>query len=141
MKNIKIVLIVLFVVYFHLSSAQEVNEESAIMTIINDYFEGQRTDNPELIKRVFHPDAELKFISIRDSKYQTISLEKYLSFFSYSKERKFEDRIFNIDVTGTASSVKLLVKYDTFQYTHYMHLLKTDEGWKIVNKISCQEDF
>ncbi|KAA3616844.1 MAG: hypothetical protein D8M58_17740 [Calditrichaeota bacterium] len=137
----KLIINLLIMLSTQLILAGEIRDKEVINETIKIYIEGQRTDNQELIKKVFHSDANLKFISIRDNEYKIISIERYLTFFSNKKEREFEENIFYIDIVGTAANVKLSLKYETFQYTHYMNMLKTGEGWKIVNKITCQENF
>ncbi|NQX81912.1 MAG: nuclear transport factor 2 family protein [Flavobacteriaceae bacterium] len=62
-------------------------------------------------------------------------------FFTNAKTRKLERKIFYIDISGTTANVKLLSKYKTFQYIDYMNMIKTEDGWKIVSKISYKEVF
>lgn len=119
--------------------AQEMNDENAIKITLNNYFEGSRTDNPELLKKAFHPDATLKYV--KDNEYNMTPIQKWFTYFTNTKTRTFEDKIFYIDVTGLAANVKLSTKYETYQYTDYMNMLKTKDGWKIVSKISYREDF
>lgn len=49
-------------------------------------------------------------------------------------------RISNIQVYGTAASARLELMYSTHTYIDFMNLLKTREGWKIVNKIFHRDD-
>lgn len=120
--------------------AQNSNDKKAIEEKINYYFEGSRTDNPELLKKAFHPDATLKYIS-NDGDYKMIPIQKFFGFFTNTKTREFESKIYFIDVSETAANVKLSTKYKTYQYIDYMNMLKTKEGWKIVSKISHKEVF
>lgn len=119
--------------------AQEKDDRAAITESINYYFEGSKTDNPDLLRKAFHPEATLKFIS--DEGYQMRTIEKFFSYFTNTKTREFESKIYYIDIYGTAANVKLSTKYKTYQYIDYMNMLKTKEGWKIVSKISHQEVF
>ncbi len=119
--------------------AQQTTDKEAITATINNYFEGSRTDNPELLKKAFHPEATLKYINANE--YKMLPIQKFFSFFTNTKTRTFEDKIFFIDITGNAANVKLSTKYKTYQYTDYMNMLKTKDGWKIVSKISYKEVF
>lgn len=115
-------------------------EKKAIENIINLYFEGTNTDNPELLRKSFHPDATLKFINNKGF-YTMTTIEKFFSYFTNTKTRSFESEIYYIDISGTAANVKLTTKYKTYEYIDYMNMLKTKDGWKIVSKISHQEYF
>ncbi|MDT0553924.1 nuclear transport factor 2 family protein [Urechidicola vernalis] len=120
--------------------AQNVSDKEAVEERINNYFEGSRTDNPELLKKAFHPNATLKFIG-DDGTYKMIPIQKFFGFFTNSKTREFESKIYYIDISETAANVKLSTKYETYEYIDYMNMLKTKEGWKIVSKISHKEVF
>lgn len=141
MKKILLLSFIMILGLQQTSIGQQKSEKKEIKKVIQNYFEGQRKDNPELIKKVFHPLSALKFISVRDNEYKTITFERYVTFFKNKKERVFKDKIFYIDVSGTAANAKVLVKYDTYQYIHYFNMLKTKDGWQIVNKISSQKNF
>ena len=116
------------------------NDKEAIEEKINYYFDGTRTDNPDLLRKAFHPDATLKFIDVKGV-YTMRPIEKFFSYFTNTKTRVFESKIFYINISGSAANVKLSTKYKTYQYIDYMNMLKTKEGWKIVSKISYQELF
>mgnify|MGYP000601484390 CR=1 FL=1 len=118
----------------------KVNEKKAIEKIIDFYFVGTKTDNPNLLKKAFQPDATLKFINSKGV-YTKRSIQTFFSYFTNTKTRSFVSRIFYIDVTGTTANVKLSTKYKTYKYTDYLNMLKTKDGWKIVSKISHQEFF
>lgn len=139
MKTSKLILSFLILLSANSIIAQNMSDEDAIKATLNNYFEGSRIDSPELLKKAFHPDATLKYI--RDKGYNMLPIQKYLTFFTNTKTRDFEDKIFYIDVTGLAANAKLSTKYETYQYTEYMNMLKTKDGWKIVSKISYRENF
>jgi hypothetical protein len=40
-----------------------------------------------------------------------------------------------VDITGDAACVKVVDHYLGMQFTDYLALLKTGQGWKIVNKL------
>lgn len=119
---------------------KKVNEKKVIEKIIALYFDGTRTDNPDLLRKAFHPGATLKFINAEGS-YTMRTIEKFFSYFTNTKTRSFVSKIYYIDISGSAANVKLSTKYKTYKYTDYMNMLKTKEGWKIVSKISYQQFF
>ena len=118
----------------------KIDDKKAIEAQINLYFEGSRTDNPDLLRKAFHPNATLKFINAKGA-YTERTIETFFSYFTNTKTRSFVSKIYYIDVYGTSANVKLSTKYKTYQYIDFMNMLKTKEGWKIVSKISHQEFF
>ena len=116
------------------------NDKEAIERILSYYFEGTRTDNPDLLKKAFHTDATLKFINKKGT-YTKIPIQTFFTYFKNTKTRSFKTKIYYIDISKTTANVKLSTEYKTYQYIDYMNMLKTKEGWKIVSKISHQEFF
>lgn len=123
-----------------LSKIKKENDKEAIARIINYYFDGTRSDNPDLLRKAFHPDATLKFID-KEGSYKMRPIQRFFSYFKNTKTRLFESKIYYIDISGSTANVKLSTKYETYQYIDYMNILKTKKGWKIVSKISYQEFF
>ncbi|MEO9804199.1 MAG: nuclear transport factor 2 family protein [Reichenbachiella sp.] len=139
-KYLTVPALIILMSFLHMSvNAQTTSDEVQIRSTIQNYFDGSHTDNPELLKAAFHPDATLKYI--KEGKYQMIPIQKYFTFFTNSKKREFEEKIFYVDQYGNAANVKLSARYATYQFVDYMNLLKTEEGWKIVSKISHCEEF
>ncbi|WBX71068.1 nuclear transport factor 2 family protein [Tenacibaculum retecalamus] len=123
-----------------LSSLKKENDKEAIARIINYYLDGTRSDNPNLLRKAFHPDATLKFID-KEGSYKMRTIQKFFSYFTNTKTRSFVSKIYYIDISGSAANVKLTTKYETYRYVDYMNILKTKKGWKIVSKISHQDFF
>jgi len=138
MKNILLLLTILLT--YNVAVAQKGKDKKAIEKQINYYFEGSRTDNPDLLKKAFHADATLKYINA-DGAYKMRPIQEFFTFFTNTKTRTFKSKIYYINVYGTAANVKLATKYKTYQYIDYMNMLKTKDGWKIVSKISHKESF
>mgnify|MGYP000020582021 CR=1 FL=1 len=116
------------------------NAKKDIEKVLDYYFEGTKTDNPDLLRKAFLPDATLKFINNKGD-YNARTIETFFSYFKNTKTRSFESKIYYINIYGTTANVKLSTKYKTYQYIDYMNMLKTKDGWKIVSKISHQEFF
>ncbi len=53
-----------------------------------------------------------------------------------STQSDFKGWIESIDVVGNAArmTIKETGYFNTFNFTDYMHLIKTDDGWKIISK-------
>ncbi len=120
-----------------LGSARAENpEEAAIRQAIDHYFQGHATGQGDHFRKVFHPESKLFWI--RDGKFNTRTSEEYIARASgkpADDEARRKRRIANIDVTGNAAVVKIVLDYPTATLTDYMSMLKIDGEWKIVNKI------
>ncbi|MCH3882191.1 nuclear transport factor 2 family protein [Tenacibaculum aquimarinum] len=119
-------------------SLKKENDKEAIARIINYYLDGTRSDNPDLMRKAFQPDVTLKFID-KEGSYKMIPIKKFFSYFTNTKSRLFENKIYYIDISGSTANVKLTAKYEAYKYIDYMNILKTKNGWKIVSKISHQD--
>ena len=131
--------LILILLCVNITFGQSSEDKEAITTTINYYFEGSKTDNPETMKKPFHPDATLKYT--KDGEYAMIPIQKYFTYFTNTKKREFEGKIHYIDVVGTAANVKITATYKTHQFTDYMNMIKLNEGWKIVSKISYRKSY
>lgn len=80
-------------------------EEAAIRATLEHYLAGHATGDPREFRQAFHDEAQ--------------------------RRRWIE----SIDITGSAASAKIVLDHPTAVLTDYVQLLKTPEGWKIVNKI------
>lgn len=136
----KIIMMLTVLLTCNIAFAQKGNDKKAIEKQINYYFEGSRTDNPDLLKKAFHSDATLKYINA-NGEYKMRPIQEFFAFFTNTKTRTFKSKIYYISVYGTSANVKLSTRYKTYQYIDYMNMLKTKDGWKIVSKISHKEYF
>lgn len=108
-----------------------------IQNVIQDYFQGYQQADTSLIQNAFH--AETKLLSIANGKMDITEMKDWL--------KSLEDRhmrgdirvgklkIESIDVTDQAAAVKLKIRFQTFEFTDYLSLLRIDGMWIIVGKI------
>lgn len=137
-KNILLLIVGVMVISYSYAQSTSDQDKKEIEKVIGYYFEGSRTDNPETLKKAFHPDATLKYA--KEGEYTSVPISKYFTYFTNTKTREFEGEIHYIDVVGTAANVKLSVTYDTYRFNDYMNMIKLNNGWKIVSKISYREN-
>ena len=118
----------------------QTDEKTQIETIIKDlYFEGWMTGDTAKVGKVMHPTCHLKFF--RDNVFTDISRADYLSRFKpKEKTAGTEGRIVLLDVTGNIASAKCELETPKALFTDYFNLIKTNEGWFIVDKISTRVD-
>ncbi len=116
----------------------QTDDRALIETMIKDfYFEGWMTGDTTKVGRAMHPTCHLKYY--RDSTFSDISRAEYLSKFKpRAKEAGMEGRIISLDVTGNIASAKCELETPKAVFTDYFNLIKTSEGWFIVDKISTR---
>lgn len=115
--------------------AQANPEEAGVRKALEHYLAGHATGDPKEFRQSFHDEARLQWI--REGQYAQRSDDEYVAGASGkppSDEAQRKRSIESIDITGTAASAKIVLDYPTVVFTDYMHLLKTADGWKIVNK-------
>ena len=120
--------------------AQTTDEKTQIESVIKDlYFEGWMTGDTAKVGKAMHPTCRLKFF--RDNAFNDISRADYLSRFKpHAKEAGTEGRIMSLDITGNIASAKCELEIPKAIFTDYFNLIKTNEGWFIVDKISTRTD-
>lgn len=114
----------------------QTDEKGQIETLIKDfYFEGWMTGDTAKVGRAMHATCHLKYF--RDSTFADISRADYLSRFKpRAKDPGTSGRILSIDVTGNIASAKCELETPKLLFTDYFNLIKTGEGWFIVDKVS-----
>jgi len=110
------------------------NDLQLIRQTIGYYADGAANGQPEIVAKAFHTSAYMKFV--KDDSLVDVPIKEY--FTDYIKAGVQQDRtatINNIDITGSAASVKLTIDYATHQFIDYFNLLKINGQWLIVSKI------
>ena len=132
----KLLLLACLLLPVHLSA--QTSDSAQIYSLIHDfYFEGWMTGDTALVGRAMHPSCHLKYF--RDHSFGDISRSDYLSRFSpHPKEPGTEGRILSLDITGNIAAAKCEIEIPQAIFVDYFNLLKTDEGWFIVDKISTR---
>ena len=117
-------------------------EYEAIRQSITTFVEGLRILDYPTISKIFHTNA-LSFgvhagsISFVQRNHWKAMRERELADGTYDPENKAWFEILSIQRYGNAASVivELAFSTDPVDYIDLYHMLKTDDGWKIVSKI------
>ncbi len=115
--------------------AQTHPEEAAVRATLEHYLAGHATGDPKEFRQAFHDEARLQWI--REGQYATRSDDEYIAGAGgkpAADEALRKRWIESVDITGSAASAKIVLDYPSVVFTDYMQLLKTPDGWKIVNK-------
>ena len=140
-KNMKKILLNgLFLLVAIATVQAQTDDKKQIETLITDlYFEGWMTGDTTKIGKAMHATCHLKFF--RDSTFSDISRADYLSRFKpRAKEVGTEGRIVSLDITGNIASAKCELETPKALFTDYFNLIKTNDGWFIVDKVSTRVD-
>jgi hypothetical protein len=117
-------------------------EQELIQESIATFVEGLRILDYPTISKIFHKDARSFGVRngaisfVRRDHWQEMQ-EQELAEGTYDPENQAWFQILSIERYGKAASViiELTFSTDPVDYIDLYHMLKTDEGWKIVNKI------
>ncbi len=136
----KYLIFTLFIAMTGARMQAQTDEKTQIETLIKDlYFEGWMTGDTAKVGKAMHPTCHLKFF--RDNAFSDISRADYLSRFKpRAKDAGSSGRILLLDVTGNIASAKCELETPKALFTDYFNLIKTNEGWFIVDKISTRVD-
>jgi Putative lumazine-binding len=138
MKKILLSTVIIFVASTKFYA--QATDKSKIESVINDlYFEGWMTGDTTKIGKAMHATCHLKYY--RDNKFSDISRADYLSRFKpKAKEAGSSGRIVSLDITGNIASAKCEIETTKALFTDYFNLIRIEERWFIVDKISTRVD-
>lgn len=120
----------------HAQPSESLTDEQLINEAIEMYFDGWMTGDTIKIGHVMHRTCKLKLI--KEEKVLEIDRHSYLS--NFSPRPAIEGalgRIIDIDITnGKVASAKCELEIPNRIYTDYFNMMKLNEKWYIVDKIS-----
>jgi aldose sugar dehydrogenase len=131
----KIIIMLIAVLPFGAKAQQ--TEFQQIEKTIGWYFEGWGIGDTSLVGKAMHSTCHLKFY--REGKFTDISRNDYLARFKPQKRPdSLVTRIVSLDITENTAAAKTEIILPKFIFTDYFNLIKTNEGWFIVDKISVR---
>jgi aldose sugar dehydrogenase len=137
----RIILLILTVLGGAFAAQAQTNveaEKEQASQIIQLYFDGWGTGDSTKVGRAMHSTCHLKYY--RDGQFVDIDRGKYLSGFKpREKDKNLVTRIVQLDITENIGSAKTEIDIGKFVFTDYFNLIKTNEGWFIVDKVSVRK--
>ncbi|AXT59632.1 hypothetical protein D1816_04430 [Aquimarina sp. AD10] len=130
----KTIFTVLLFIFGTIATYAQTPEHDQVKATVSYYLEGGTNNDFETLKKAFHKDATMKFISNAGYK-EVNALEFFKKVIKPGPKQNRKTKVVSIDVEGTSAQAKLRIDYDTFAFIDFMNLLKIDGEWKIVNKI------
>jgi hypothetical protein len=121
-------------------SAQSGEEE--VLAVVTQLFDGMRTQDADLLRSLFHPDALMTSTGMRDGSYQ-VTMEPpdgWIESVSSYTGGEIDERIYDPEVEVSGPLASVWTEYDLYlngEFRHCgvdaFHLALTDDGWKIVH--------
>lgn len=108
-------------------------DQAAIVATVLDYFEGWFDGDAGRMERALHPE-----LAKRSSEARTTTTKERMVELTRSGEGRKEDpgghRGIEVDVVDVHRSIATAVVRSRI-YREYLHLVKTEDGWKILNAL------
>ncbi|TAF63466.1 MAG: hypothetical protein EAZ55_13805 [Cytophagales bacterium] len=135
MKRIILLMLLLVGVYSFCNA--QTTEKEQIEATIQLYFEGWLTGDTAKVGKVMHSTCKLK--TYNEGVFKETSREDYLSKFKpHAKQDGFGGTILAIDITAHIASAKCVIETPKAVFTDYFNLIKINNFWYIVDKISVK---
>jgi aldose sugar dehydrogenase len=136
MKNVCFLFGLLMPLYLAAQTTPNPTDRQLIETTIQTYFDGWATGDTTKLGKAMHATCHLK--NYGGGKFTDFSRADYLSRFKLRERNKdLTTHIVYVDITDNkVAGAKVELNTATLKFTDYFNLMKTDEGWFIVDKIS-----
>lgn len=109
-------------------------DEDAIVRCVLDYFEGWFEADPERMRRALHPDLAKRSLGSEGLDHLAAPQMVDATAAGAGKERDSSARRIDVQVGDVYGDIATAV-VDSHVYREYLHLVRTDDGWKIVNAL------
>lgn len=134
MKNTLVLLALCLLPYTSFAQTDRQQIENTIQL----YFDGWATGDSSKLSKAMHQSCQLKNYNYREGKFTIIPKLDYVSRFRpRERDKSLTTNIVYIDITDDLiAGAKVEIHAATTKFTDYFNLIKTTEGWFIVDKIS-----
>ena len=119
---------------FQASFAQtDYSDFEAVKKTLGYYMEGAANGDQAMFAKAFLPEGQMIFVN--DQGTRVVPLKDFVGRIKDGQKNERKSHIVSIHIEGTAAHARLHVETPDLVFHDFMNLLKTAEGWKIVNKI------
>ena len=133
MKTRFLILFLPFLLAVSLCAAQD-NERALVEQTVSYYLDGGTNNDFETLRKAFHKNASMKFISGEGYK-EVNAIDFFEKAIKPGPKQNRTTQIVAVNIAGNAATAQLRIDYPTFYFMDFMNLLKIDGEWKIVSKI------
>lgn len=130
----------LFLVLVTTATAQEnaTSDYALVEQTVGYYLDGGTNRDVETLKKAFHESAKIRYLTAKG--YNEANCLEFFGGMKPGPKQDRKTRVVSIDVSGYAASAKLEIEYPTFTFVDYMTLMKIENEWKIVAKVSYRRN-
>lgn len=133
------VLIPLILLFFNANAQvnETISDWHLIEKTLNLYLDGQATGDSVKIAKSFHNSWQLKYY--RDNKFNIVTKSQYIvGYKKHDKPANWSGSIVLIDITNDVAVAKVEISTSKLLFTDYFNLMKINQDWFIVDKISTR---
>lgn len=135
------VLLFIALAFFGFNANAQVNETISdwhlIEKTLNLYLDGQSTGDSVKIGKSYHNSWQLKYY--KDNKFNIVTKSQYLTGYKkHDKPANWSGSIVFIDITNDVAIAKVEISTARLLFTDYFNLMKINQDWFIVDKISTR---
>ena len=113
------------------------NDWALVQKTLNLYIEGQATGDSAMVASSFHESWQLKYFD--QNKFNIVTKSKYVvGYKKHAKSPNWSGRIVFIDITNSSAVAKVEISTSKLLFTDYFNLMKMNDVWLIVDKISAR---
>jgi Putative lumazine-binding len=115
-------------------------EEAAVVGAVHDYFEGWFDADPERMDRALHAGLakrSLRQVDPQSGELRTVTKEQMVGWTAEGEGKADApggDRRIDVEVVDLQGNIASAVVRSAV-YREYLHLVRTEDGWKIVNAL------
>ena len=110
------------------------SDDAAIVRCALDYFEGWFEADPERMRRALHPGLAKRALDGDGLDEETAESMIDLTAAGAGRRHDLDARRIDVRVVDVYGDIATAV-VDSHVYREYLHLVRTDGGWKIVNAL------
>ena len=110
------------------------DDHAAIEAAVLDYFEGWFDGDVERMRRALHPGLAKR--TLRPTGLDKFTAEQMIAWTGEGRGRELDvpDRAIEIEIADVDDGIASVVVHSAV-YVEYVHLVRVDDGWKIVNAL------
>jgi hypothetical protein len=116
--------------------AQGQSDDAGVRAAVNQYFKGHATADANEMRKAFLPTAHIE--GNRDGKFVSWTVDQYVANFNgkpAADEASRKRTIDRVEISGDAAMASATLVHGATTFTDYFVLLKTNNEWKISNKV------
>lgn len=134
-------MLLISILFISLSVKGQKQEYETVRNMVSNYFVGWETKDAVLLNSIFHQNCKVKYLN-REKDYQEVLIGKHIEEITHPDNKFLPPHIRDVNavnISGDAASALVNLRFRTFEVTDFFSLLRINNQWKIVNKVSVSK--